>query len=73
VKRTASANGRFRSIKTVVFVKVTGKRKEGRYGARYNSSCSEWQRGLSIENKYAEGREREWRGEYEGDGIRDGG
>jgi hypothetical protein len=53
VKRTASANGRFRSIKTVVFVKVTGKRK-GRYGACYNSSCSEWQRLLSIENKYVE-------------------
>jgi hypothetical protein len=59
VKRTASANGRFRWIKTVVFVKVTGKRKEGRYGACYNSSCSEWQRWLSIENKYVEGRGRE--------------
>ena len=38
---------------------MTGKRKEGRYGACYNSSCSEWQRWLSIENKYVEGRGRE--------------
>ena len=37
---------------------MTGKRKEGRYGACYNSSCSEWQRWLSIENKYVDGRGR---------------